>query len=286
MCGMRCQLLFVFFVNACLSFWQFDGCNVLLFVDWWIFDGFGRFLCQRLWHASCVRFHRSSIAEAYMRGFICHVCCAVFVSSHKRIKPISSFLFFHVFGEDCRSAATFIVWWRGEWGVEVGLKDAKSIEIAVKIGELEDDFEDTNKDFEEIRKFLAGLKVNCEIRKSVALWSKSNCQIRIASCFACLLWAWWYPQAAASVGVTYAHTRVSVVLVLLMNEYSGRCWYAFDSVYAWMCAYVFCLVLCSVCVQCVAAYLCDCLSYSTILLWVASMCGSLIELGLSGVVCM
>ena len=53
--------------------------------------------------------------------------------------------------------------------MEAGLKDAKSIEIAVKIGELEDDFEDTNKDFEEIRKFLAGLKVNCEIRKSVAL---------------------------------------------------------------------------------------------------------------------
>ena len=35
-------------------------------------------------------------------------------------------------------------------------------EIAVKIGELEDDFEDTNEDFEEIRKFLADLKVDCE----------------------------------------------------------------------------------------------------------------------------
>ena len=52
-----------------------------------------------------------------------------------------------------------------------------------------------------------------------------------------------------------------------------------------MCACVFCLVLCSIFVQCVAAYLCVCLSCSIILLSVAFMCGSLIELGLSGVVC-
>ena len=31
---------------------------------------------------------------------------------------------------------------------------------------LEDDFEDANKDFEEIRKFLADLKVNCENMKN------------------------------------------------------------------------------------------------------------------------
>ena len=30
----------------------------------------------------------------------------------------------------------------------------------------------------------------------------------------------------------HTHARVSIVLVQLMNEYSGRCWYAFDSVYA------------------------------------------------------
>ena len=52
--------------------------------------------------------------------------------------------------------------------------------IAVKTAEQEDDFEDTNEDLEEIKKFLADLKVNCEnTKKELAEYSNMMCNMMI-----------------------------------------------------------------------------------------------------------
>ena len=111
-------------------------------------------------------------------------------------------------------------------------------------------FDDIKDDLEENRRFLADLKVNCDNTKKELAYGNMMChmingELHLLDCEGFTVAKVIVRSALRVVHkllFQWAHASTCFcvhVLVQLMNECSGRCWYVFDSVYAlFVCLYV------------------------------------------------